>query len=343
MKTIVLTGGGTAGHCIPHFSILPYLKENFTNVYYIGSKTGIEKKLVSEKNIPYFEIPSVKLKRKFCLDNFLIPFKLLKSVNEAKKILEKLKPNVVFSKGGYVSLPVILASKKLNIPVIIHESDYSMGLTNKISTKYAKKVLTSFDVDFKIKNQEVVGPPLLEELFSVSKEQALNYYNIKTNKPILLITGGSLGAKAINKAILDNLDGLLTKFTIFHIVGKGNLTNINKKDYYQVEFTKMQYAYNLADICISRCGSNTAFELMALKIPTLFIPLPKSESRGDQIDNALYFKSKKLCRVLMQEDINLLKNEIFALYNSKDYYINNLTNSNVKNGNKKIAKILNTF
>ena len=225
----------------------------------------------------------------------------------------------------------------------MHESDLSIGLANKISSKYAKKVLFSFDKNFNISNQVITGPPINEELFTISKSEGLNYYNLPSNKPILLVTGGSLGAKSINDAIRKNLYILTKNFTILHIVGKNNIINTNISGYYQVEFTNMKYAYAVCDICLSRAGSNTMFELLSKKIPTLFIPLPKGTSRGDQIENAKYFENKNLCKVLQQENIDNLVTNIFSLYNNRQYYINNLTKTPIKNGNKKIADILNSI
>jgi UDP-N-acetylglucosamine--N-acetylmuramyl-(pentapeptide) pyrophosphoryl-undecaprenol N-acetylglucosamine transferase len=224
MRTIVLTGGGTIGHSAPHFAIIPYL--NFDKIYYIGSKTGIEKNFVLSKGLDYFDIEPCKLKRSLSFSNLKIPFTFKKSVNDARDILKKLNPSVVFSKGGYVGLPVTVASKKLDIPVIIHESDLTLGLANKIASKFATKTLTSFEkTAYSVKNGEYVGSPIREELFSKSKTEALNYYNISSDKPVLLVTGGSSGARAINKLVLSALPKLIKYFTVLHVVGKGNLSN----------------------------------------------------------------------------------------------------------------------
>ena len=319
MKTIVLTGGGSAGHVTPHFALLENLKKNFDNIYYIGSHNGIEKTLVIEKGIPYFSISTTKLKRKVTLENLKIPFLFSKSVNEAKELLLKLKPDVVFSKGGFVGLPVTVACKKLNIPVIIHESDKTLGLANKIASRFAKHTLTTFpDTEKAVKNGVFVGAIVRNELFFEDKTLARQKFKLDGNKPVLLITGGSLGAKKINQAVTQNLDRLLEKFDILHIVGKGNLSNINKKGYYEVEFADMKYAYAATDICVSRAGSNTLFELLALKIPTLIIPLPKNESRGDQLDNAEYFYNKGLCLRLFQSEMDIFYDKIIELYQKRN-------------------------
>lgn len=345
MKTILLTGGGTAGHCTPHFALLKYLKNHFDKIYYIGSENGIERKLVEEKNIPYYSIPTVKLIRGFDLKNLKLPFLYNKSVKEAKKILEKLKPDVVFSKGGYVALPVCHASHKLNIPVIVHESDYSMGLSNKISSKFAKSVLTSFeDTSKKIKNGIFVGSPIREELIN-NKVKDYKLFSFDKNKPTLLITGGSMGAKYINEIIFKNVDKLTKTFNVLHLIGKGNLNEVKSPNYTQLEFYDMDKIYPLIDVAISRCGSNTAFELLSLNIPTIFIPLPKTISRGDQIENANYFKNLKLCEVLYQEDLNfnLLYKTLIKTYDNKEKFIAEMKKHNFLNSNEKIVKILSKY
>lgn len=346
MKTIVLTGGGTAGHCTPHFALLKNLKKHFDEIYYIGSINGIEKRLVQEKNIPYYEIPTVKLKRSFSISNLKIPFSLINSVSSAKRVLKELNPTVVFSKGGFVGLPVTIACNKLNIPVIIHESDLSLGLANKIASRFAKLTLTTFESTAKtIKNGLYVGSPIREELYQGDRNKSLKKYGFSSKKPTLLITGGSSGAKAINQMVIDSVDELTKKYNVLHIVGKGNLSNVFTKGYYQTEFTDMKDAYSVADICVSRAGSNTIFELATLKIPTLLIPLPKLESRGDQIENAKYFAQKGLCRYILQEDLTKgdFKLQVDALYQNKEDLKQNLIKANITPANDKITKILTKY
>ncbi len=346
MKTIVLTGGGTAGHCTPHFALTEELKKHFDNIYYIGSVDGIEKRLVKEKNLPYYEIPTVKLKRSLSLSNLKIPFLLIKSVNSAKKILKELKPSVVFSKGGFVGLPVTIASKLLKIPVIIHESDLTLGLANKIASRFSALTLTTFEDTAKsVSNGVAVGPPIRKELFLGSREQSLKKYGFSADKPTLLITGGSMGAKAINEITVKNARELTKKYNVLHIVGKGNLTSTFIKGYYQTEFTDMKDAYAIADISISRAGSNTLFELLSLKIPTLLIPLPKQESRGDQIENAEFFYKKGLVNYLPQENLTdkTFIFEIDKLIKDKNLILSKLKNANINAGTDKIIEILSKY
>ena len=342
-KTIVLTGGGTLGHCTPHFAITPYLKNYFDKIYYIGSYSGIERAAVEKENIPYYPVETVKLIRSLTLKNLQIPFKLDKSVNEAKKILDKLKPAVVFSKGGYVGLPVTVAAKKLKIPVIVHESDLSVGLANKIASRFAEKTLTSFAATAsKLKNGEYVGAPVREELFSVTKRQGLDKYGFTGEKPVLLATGGSLGAAPLNKLVLSSLDELQKTFDVLLVCGKNNASNIKKAGFKETEFTDMRFAYAAADVCVSRAGANTAFELMCLKIPTLFIPLPKGASRGDQIENAEYFKRLGVADAANQSELTpaSLTKKISSVYYGKKQYVKNIELNDFAPANEKIANIL---
>ena len=224
MATIILTGGGTAGHVTPHLAILPYVKNDFDKIYYIGSKNGIERDIIEKENIPYYPVSCAKLNRSLDAKNFIMPFKVVSGIIQAGKILDKLKPDVIFSKGGYVSVPTVLAAKKRGIPVIAHESDYSIGLANRITSRYCKKVLTSFPETAKqIKNGEFVGPPIRKCLFNVVKKQAYADFGFSGQKPVLLITGGSQGAKTINSVVREALNDLLPKFDVIHICGKNNL------------------------------------------------------------------------------------------------------------------------
>lgn len=342
MRTIVLTGGGTAGHCTPNVALLPYLQKHFDRIYYIGSDCGIEKQIIEKISIPYYSTSCIKLERNKFFSNFKIPFILLKGINQSKKILENLKPNVIFSKGGYVSVPTIIAGNKLNIPVISHESDYTLGLANKITSRYCKTVLTSFeDTSKTVKNGLHVGPPIRNELFNVNRETALKFFNFSGVKPILLVTGGSQGAKAINNAIRQNLKELVKTFDIIHLCGKNNCdNNISAKGYVQLEYIdKVEYAFNACDICVTRAGSNTLFELLSLKKPCLVIPLPKGASRGDQILNANYFHKRKVINLLLQENMtpNILLKEIINTYATKNKLITNLNNNPIENSCQKIC------
>jgi len=223
MATIILTGGGSAGHVTPHLAILPYIKKDFDKIYYLGSNNGIEKNIINNENIPYYSLPCAKLNRSFSLKNFTIPFKLMSGIKKAENLIDRLKPDIIFSKGGYVALPVVIAGKRKNIPIIAHESDYTIGLANKISSKYCKRVLTSFPETAKhIKNGEYVGAPIRKNCSSLSKSEIYKSFGFSGQKPVILVFGGSQGAFAINQSLNTALPDLLPKFDIIHICGKNN-------------------------------------------------------------------------------------------------------------------------
>lgn len=307
MSTIILTGGGTAGHIIPNIALIPHLKNEFNKIVYIGSGTESEKNLLKKFDyVEYHSVTTAKFKRSFSFENLKIPFKLFKGISEAKKLIKKFNPEVIFSKGGYVALPVVLAGKKLGVPMIAHESDLSLGLVNKLLKNKYDTICTTFEETArKLKNGAFVGSPLRSE---ITKGKAGNFkakYNINTDKAILLILGGSQGASEINQLVENNLKTLCKDFFVVHLRGKGKLNKfVKNQNYLQLEFCdNMQDLYACATLCITRGGSNTLFELLANNIPMLIIPLKKG-SRGDQIENAKYFEDKNWGVALLKKDIS---------------------------------------
>ena len=307
---VLLTGGGSAGHVTPNLALVPYLEENGAEIYYIGSKDGIEKGIIEENGIPYYGISSGKFRRYFSLKNFTDPFRIIKGYREAKKYIKELKPDVLFSKGGYVSVPVVYAAKKLNIPIVIHESDYTPGLANKLSLPKAEKICLSFESAAKDLPKEkciVTGAPIRSSILEGDRNRFFEHYDMDMSKPVLLIMGGSLGALAINNVIDENIDYLLDRFNIVHIRGKDKINEelLSKPHYVQIEYINegLEDIFAAADYMISRSGSNAIFEILALKIPNLLIPLPLEASRGDQILNARFFEEQGYSLVLMQNDI----------------------------------------
>ena len=350
MSTIILTGGGTAGHVTPHLALLPYFKKYFSKIYYIGSISGIEKEIISNyKEITYYKIPTVKLIRSLTLKNLLIPFKLIKSIKESYKILKKIKPDVIFSKGGFVSVPVCIAGSLLKIPIIAHESDYSMGLANKLIYKKCTKMCFSFkNISEKYKEKGLyTGSPINDSLFKGNKQETLKSFNFDESKKTILITGGSLGSQKINQTIFDSIKELSDKYNIIHIVGKNNLNKkIKYQNYKQIEFSKnINNLYACSDLVISRAGSNTIFELLSLKKLMILIPLPKDNSRGDQIENANYFKENNYARVIYQEDLNKneLLNSIDLVLKDKEKYSNAMKSYKTNANNIIIKEVLNTI
>ena len=337
MKRIVLTGGGTAGHVTPNIALIPRLRELNYDICYIGSYDGIEKKLIEEFHIPYYGISSGKLRRYFDPKNFSDPFKVLKGIGEARRTLKELKPDIVFSKGGFVSVPVVLAAKRLHIPVIIHESDLTPGLANKICIPSAAKVCCNFPETLShlpAGKAVLTGSPIRQELLRGNAIAALEFCHFTANKPVILVMGGSLGSAAINDTIRGVLPELLKNFQVIHLCGKGkldpHLTDV--QGYVQFEYIKdeLRDLFALADIVISRAGSNAICELLALHKPNILIPLSAKASRGDQILNARSFEAQGFSIVLEEESVtNLtLLNAIQTLMDNKETYIQAMKNSN---------------
>lgn len=341
MKKIIFTGGGTGGHIYPNLALMNDLKNKY-QIIYIGSKNSMEKKLVKD-NYKFYGIDTVKFVRSLSLKNLLIPFKLFSSIKQAKKILKQEKPDLIFSKGGFVSLPVVLAGNKLGIPCITHESDLSLGLANKLIKNKCKYVCTSFDkVAKSLKNGIHTGSPIRKEIFNANKTYFSKQFPIKNNKPNLLIFGGSLGSKVINNIVFENIGELCKDYNIFHIVGKNNTKKINEKDYYQFEYVNnIENLFAGADIIITRGGSNALFEILCIKKPMLIIPLSKQASRGDQIENAKYFYENGFANILYEEDLSIdnLQNAIKTTLKNKDSYIQNMSKATAY-GNKNIINLI---
>ena len=340
MKKIILTGGGTAGHVTPNIALMPRLKELGYEISYVGSYDGIEKKLIEELGIPYYGISSGKLRRYFDLRNFIDPFKVLRGYFQSKKLMKKLKPDIVFSKGGFVSVPVARAAAKKKIPVILHESDMTPGLANKLALPKATKICCNFPETQKNLpdgKAVVTGTPIRTELFTGDKEAAKKFCGFTDDKPVILFIGGSTGSQVINDTLSACLDELLEKYNIIHLCGKGkaNKANDGKNGYVQYEYIKKELAdlFALSDIAISRAGANAICELLALRKPNILIPLSLAASRGDQILTAQSFEKSGYSKVIKEEDLSpagLVKaiDETFA---DRDKYIKAMESSRQSN------------
>lgn len=347
MKRIILTGGGTAGHVTPNMALIPFLKEEGYDIQYIGSYNGIEKKLIEEMGISYHGISSGKLRRYFDLKNFSDPFKVVKGYAQASHLIKKMRPNIVFSKGGFVAVPVVLAAKRHHIPVIIHESDITPGLANKLCIPSATAVCCNFPETLKHLPEDkavLSGSPIRQELFAGNREEGLRLCSFDGTKPVLLAMGGSLGAVAINNALRSNLEELLKQFDIIHLCGKGNYDSSleNMAGYKQFEYAKAELTHLFAasDLIISRAGANAICELLALKKPNILIPLPAAQSRGDQLLNAASFEKSGYSYVLQEEELNddTLLRAIQYVYDEREEYIQALKESKL---NDSIAIIMN--
>ncbi len=336
MKKIVLTGGGTAGHVTPNLALLPALQKAGYEITYMGSYEGIEKRLVEDFHLPYVGISTGKLRRYLDIKNLTDPFRVIKGFAEARKFLKTYRPDVVFSKGGFVSVPVVRAAAALKIPCIIHESDMTPGLANKLCIPVAAKVCCNFPETLEqLPAQKAVltGSPIRAELSMGNKLDALQFLGFSANKPVIMVIGGSLGSVNVNKAVREALPMLLEQFQIVHICGKDKIDNLllNTPGYKQFEYVKneLKDLFALADVVISRAGANALCELLALKKPNLLIPLPASVSRGDQLLNAASFEAQGFSVVLQEEEITpeLLTAKVAELYASAGTYIEAMQNS----------------
>ncbi len=327
MKKIVLTGGGTAGHIYPAIAVKERLPKDY-EVHFIGG-SGMEKEIIAkEKDITFHEIHTVKLQRKLTPDNLLIPFKLVKAIKDAKTVLNEIKPNVIFSKGGFVSVPTVIAGKSLGIPIVSHESDLSMGLANKIILRYCNYMCTTFEETAK-KNKKCVytGQPIRKKIFSGNGNKIKCQGSFNPSLQNLLVIGGSLGAKFINEKVWKNLDKLTEKFNVVHVTGKQAVTKHEHTNYLQVEYAENIGDYlNFADIVLSRAGSGAINEFVALRKPALLIPLSKSCSRGDQIENAKLFEKLGLATCLEEENCEdaYFIAKLERLANNTAFYIKNM-------------------
>ena len=349
MNKIVLTGGGTAGHVTPNIALLPKLKEAGYSVSYIGSYDGIEKKLIEDCQIPYHGISSGKLRRYFSWKNFSDPFRVIAGFGQARKLLRKINPDIMFSKGGFVSVPVVLAAKRLHIPVIIHESDITPGLANKIAMRSASKICCNFPetLSYLPKDKAVLtGSPIRQELFLGKKENGLKLCQFHADLPVLMIIGGSIGSVIINNSIREILTELTKDFQIIHICGKGNVSeeHQNISGYKQFEYVSAELPdlFAASNLVISRAGANVICELLALNKPNLLIPLSATTSRGDQILNANSFEKQGFSMVLPQENLTseTLLNSIQTLHSKEEQYKQNLSQSNQSDAVEKVFALI---
>ena len=348
-KRIVLTGGGTAGHVTPNLALKPELEARGYDIYYIGSYNGIEKGIIEKSGLPYYGISTGKLRRYFDLKNFTDPFRVIKGFADAKRHLKKIRPDVVFSKGGFVAVPVVLAAKTLSIPVISHESDMTPGLANKICFPAASKVCCNFPetMQYLPKNKAVLsGSPIRRELFDGNRQKGLAFCGFINDKPVILLIGGSLGSAALNKALRSVLPSLREKYQIIHLCGKGNLSPELSKapGYAQYEFISDELPDIMAasDLIISRAGANSICEILALLKPNILVPLPAGASRGDQLLNAKSFEKQGFSCVLYEEDItdDVLLSTIDKVYEERERYINAMKSAAQSNGVEIIANLL---
>ncbi len=350
MKRIILTGGGTAGHVTPNIALIPRLKEEGYDIHYIGSYDGIEKKLIEDMKIPYHGISSGKLRRYFDVKNFSDPFRVVKGYGEAARLMKSLKPDVVFSKGGFVSVPVVMAAKNHKVPAIIHESDMTPGLANKLCIPCATKVCCNFPEAMEHLPKEkavLTGTPIRQELFKGDPLEAVKFTGLDANKPTILVVGGSSGSVKVNEAVRECLDDLLKNYQVIHLCGKDKVDPAydNHTGYVQYEYIKKELSALLAfaDIVISRAGANAICELQALAKPNVLIPLGSNASRGDQILNAESFEKQGFSYVVLEENLTKesLLEAVQQVYDKRADYKKTMEASQMTNSIEKIIKLIN--
>ena len=346
-KRIVLTGGGTAGHVTPNLALLPKLRAEGYEIHYIGTADGIEKGLVgSLEGVTYHAISAGKLRRYFSLKNLSDPFKVIGGIFQAKGIMRKVRPDVVFSKGGFVSVPVVIAAKGI-APIVAHESDYTPGLANRITAKFADKVCVTFEDTLKYVGEKGIhtGTPIRPELYRGDRRRGLDFTGFSGERPILLTMGGSQGAQAINEALRAALPRLTSTFDVIHLCGRGKRDDsVKEPGYVQYEYISEELPdlFAAADIILSRAGANAIFEFLALAKPALLIPLPLSASRGDQILNAGYFARKGYAMELDQGELtpDTLLEGISRLYDKRLSFISAMSGDATADGTDRVLKVI---
>lgn len=350
---IVFTGGGTAGHVIPNLVLIEILEREGWEINYIGSKKGVEKEMLQSRNIPYHSIQSGKLRRYFSWENFVDPLKILAGIIQARKLLNKLKPDVVFSKGGFVAFPVVVAAWLNRIPVIAHESDLSPGLANRLSFPFVNKICVTFsgaEKHFKdLKKVEITGTPIRSSLFEGSKDKGLSICGFSKEKPCLLVMGGSQGSSTLNNIVRLSLAVLNERYQIIHLCGKGKVEKelINNEGYFQFEYVNDELPDLLAasDIVVSRSGANSLYEILVLKKPHLLIPLSKSVSRGEQLQNAKHFQKLGISQVIEEKDLdmNMFFDAINLLELQRTTIVKKINALNIEPGTSKVLDIIKSY
>jgi UDP-N-acetylglucosamine--N-acetylmuramyl-(pentapeptide) pyrophosphoryl-undecaprenol N-acetylglucosamine transferase len=349
MPTLVFTGGGTAGHVMPNLALAPRLRALGWNLHYLGSSKGPERGLVESAGIPFHSVATGKLRRYFSIENFTDPLRVIAGAFQAFALLGTLKPDLVFSKGGFVAVPVVFAAALRRIPVVLHESDLTPGLANRLCLRFCRRICASFPETLEHLPQEkavLTGSPIRPELFAGDRAKGLAHLGFSADKPVLLVMGGSLGSKAVNDALRANLDWILVGHQVVHLCGRGWLAPAldDKAGYRQFEFIGAELPDLLAaaNLVVSRAGANSLFELLALRKPMLLIPLPGRASRGDQILNAQSFAKRGLARVLLQENLtaDTLRSALEGLERDAGALRNAMETSDLTHGTDRVLDVI---
>lgn len=348
-QKILLTGGGTAGHVTPNIALIPRLQEAGYQVEYVGSEKGIEGELVRSLDIPFHAVSSGKFRRYFDWQNVTDVLRVLLGFLQALQVISRVRPDILFSKGGFVASPVVWASWLLRVPVVIHESDMKPGLANRLSLPFAKKVCYSFPESksyLPVAKAIYTGVPVRDELLKGDRNRGQELLAFRETKPVLLVVGGSLGSEVINRSVRNSLEALLELFNVVHICGAGRIrdTLISYEGYRQFEYVgeQLKHIFAMTDLVISRAGATMLFELLALHKPSLLIPLSLKVSRGDQIDNACSFKSCGYSEVLQEEELNkkALLRAVKGLYENRADYVSRLSRADEKHALHRVLSVI---
>ena len=345
---IILTGGGTAGHVMPNIALLPALRAAGFDISYIGSVTGMEKQIAEDAGLPYYGISSGKLRRYLSLKNITDALRVVRGVGQARKIIKRIKPDIVFSKGGFVAVPVVLAARLVKVPVVIHESDITVGLANKLCIPHAARVCCVFPetvAQIPKAKARLTGAPIRQEIFEGSRIKGLALCNFPDEKPVIMVVGGSQGSVTVNNCVRGALDNLLADFNVLHLCGRGNVDEAaGRPGYVQFDYAgeNMGHFYAASDIVISRAGANSLCELLALAKPHVLIPLSKKASRGDQILNAQSFEKQGFSVVIDEDnlDSDILAQTVRETYENRGKHAAAMKKSGVENGIDAIIAVI---
>jgi UDP-N-acetylglucosamine--N-acetylmuramyl-(pentapeptide) pyrophosphoryl-undecaprenol N-acetylglucosamine transferase len=351
LKKIILTGGGTAGHVMPNIALLPALERAGFDVVYVGGNAGIEREIIERLGVKFYGVSAGKLRRYIDMENVKDAFRVVKGLGDAYAVIKSEKPDVIFSKGGFVTAPVAVAGRLTGTPVIIHESDIHPGLANRLAMPFAEKICVSFPETLKhvgARKGILTGPPIRREILLGKRENGFRLcgFDERSQKPTALVVGGSLGSTSINRAIWETLDDILAGYNVAHICGRDHLRDAPERAGYRAfgyVSDEMADLLAAADVVVSRSGANVIFELLALKKPNVLIPLPKSASRGDQILNAASFERQGFSAVLPEENIKNIRFVLSETYKNRRKYIENMSKSEMKDGVSGVMDVIGAY
>ena len=345
---VFLTGGGTAGHVTPNLALVPLLSQKGYRIGYIGRKNSIEEQLAKGAALPFYPIHAGRLHRDFNLENWVSPLQSLWGTAQAARLIRREQPAVILCKGGFVSVPVALAGHMQGVPVILHESDMTPGLANRLCLPAADVVCTGFEETLGYlphKKAIYTGTPVRGELLGGSAEEGRRITGLQGRRPVVLIMGGSSGAGAINAVVGPGAAYLTERYQIVHLCGRKQVQGCEpRRGYFPMAYAgkELPHLYALADIVVSRAGANALAEILLLKKPNILIPLPKAVSRGDQILNATSFAGKGYSYVLPQEELTVkrLRQALDQVYAEREGYRRAMINSKGSEAAKAVLRVI---